>query len=111
MSSAIHRYVYKMGVVPGGQDAVNLNELQNPFTVSALVDIVSGSASYGVEFTTDNLAGDPTLFRWTPLPSAPAGQTATALYTLGYPVTGIRLNLTSITGEVRFTVIQAPGSN
>jgi hypothetical protein len=110
MSSATHRFVYPLGTAPGGQDIQALNYLQNPFIVSALVDVVSGSASYSVEFTMNDLDGDPTLFRWTSLPSAPPGQTATALYTLSYPVTGIRLNLSANTGEVRFTVIQAPGS-
>jgi hypothetical protein len=110
MSGAIHRYAYAQGTAPGGLDIVAMNYLQVPFVASVLVDVVSGSASYGIEFTTDDLDKDPTSFRWTPLSSAPLGQTATGLYFINYPVTGIRLNLTASTGEVRFTVIQAPGS-
>jgi hypothetical protein len=110
MSSAAHYYNYPLGTVPGGQDLVNLNELQNPFTVSAFVDIVSGSAQYSIEFTMNDTTGDPTTFRWAPLPSAPAGQTASAIYPINSPVTGIRLNLDSVTGDVKFTVIQSPAS-
>ena len=110
MSSATHRYDYPLGTFPGGQDIVALNYLQVPFTVSALVDIVSGSAQYGIEFTMDDIDGDPLTFRWTPLPSALAGQTATSVYSITFPVTAIRLNLSANTGDVKFTVIQAPGS-
>jgi hypothetical protein len=110
MTGSIHRYVYKLGA-SGGQDLVPLNFLQNPFTVSVLADVVSGSAQYGIEFTTDDIDGNPTCFRWTPHPQVPAGQTATAIFSLNnLPVTAIRLNLDAITGEVRFTVIQSPGS-
>jgi hypothetical protein len=110
-SSAIHRYVYKLGTVPGGQDVVSMNYMQNPFTALALVDIVSGAAQYGIEFTTDDIDGDPTAFRWTFLPTAPAGQNVTAPYKIeDFPVTAIRLNFGAITGEVRFTVIQSPNS-
>lgn len=110
MSGAIHRYVYPLGTVPGGQDTVNLNWLQNPFMASALVDIVSGSAEYSLEFTADDTSGEPSAIRWIELPSAPAGQHATAGFKIDFPVTAIRLNLAHNTGEVRLTVIQAPGS-
>ena len=111
MSSATHYYDYKLGTVPGGQDLINLNELQNPFTVSAYVDIVSGSALYGIEFMMDDTTGAPDDFRWAPHPVAPAGQNASAIFNLsGLPVTGIRINFGAITGEVRFTVIQSPAS-
>jgi len=111
MSSAAHYYDFKLGTQPGGQELINLNEIQNPFTVSAFVDIVSGSASYGIEFTMDDTTGDPTAFRWTYHPAAPAGQISSAIFSLSnLPVTGIRLNFGSITGEVKFTVIQSPGS-
>jgi len=110
-TGAIHRYVYKLGTVPGGQDVVSMNYMQNPFTALALVDIVSGAAQYGIEFTADDLDGDPTAFRWTSLPGAPAGQSATAAYPIiDFPVTAIRLNFGAITGEVRFAVIQSPNS-
>jgi hypothetical protein len=110
-TGAIHRYVYKLGTVPGGQDIVSMNYMQNPFTAQAIVDVVSGAAQYGIEFTGDDIDGDPTAFRWLPLPNAPAGQALSVAYPIvDFPVTAIRLNLSAITGEVRFTVIQSPNS-
>lgn len=110
-NGAIHRYVYPLGTNPGGQDIVSMNFMQNPFTALALADIVSGAAQYGIEFTLDDLDKDPTLFRWFPLPGAPAGQSSSAAYPItDFPVTAIRLNFGAITGEVRFTVIQSPNS-
>lgn len=110
--ATIQRYTYKVGSIQqlGGQDVVTLNYLQNPFTVTVLIDIVSGLANYAIEFTTDDMSGDPSQFRWNALPSAPAGQTTTNLYTLNFPVTAIRLNLASLTGELRLSAIQSPGS-
>ena len=111
MSSATHRYDYKLGAI-GGMDTVGLNFMQNPFTVLAVVDIVSGAAQYSIEYTVSDIDGDPTAFRWFTLPSALAGQAASAAYPIvNFPVTAIRLNLDSITGEVQFTVIQSPASN
>jgi hypothetical protein len=111
MSSAAHYYDYKAPIVPGGLDLVNLNELQNPFTVSASVNIVSGSASYFIEFTMDDTTGDASTFSWFPHPATAPGQSASAIFNLSnLPVTGIRLRLDAITGEVKFVVIQSPAS-
>ena len=110
--SAIQRYTYKIGSIQalGGQDVVNLNHLQSSFQASILVDIVSGAARYSVEFTTDDLtATSPASLRWNPLPSLAPGQTTTQQYTLNFPVTAVRLNLASLTGEVRLSVSQGLG--
>lgn len=111
MPDAIHRYVYKVGSIQqlGGQDVVNLNYYQVPFLASAVTDIVSGTASYAIEFTTDEIGGNPANFRWLTIPNL-NNQTASQQFSLAFPVTAIRINLASLTGEVRFTVIQAPGS-
>jgi hypothetical protein len=109
--SAIQRYAYKLGTVPGGQNICNLNYLQVPFNTSILVDIVSGSAEFSIEFTHDDVGGDPTTFRWVLVPGLAAGQTATTTYSLAnFPVTAVRLNIASITGEVRLSVIQGTGT-
>ena len=109
-SSAVHIYTYPLGTLPGGQDAVSMNYLQNPFTALAMVNVLSGTASYGIEFTVDDASGDPSLPSWFPLPSAPPGQTASAAYPIPFPVTAIRLNLAANSASVRFTVIQSPAS-
>ena len=113
MSNAVKRYKYTVGdpgLVLGGQDIVNLNELQAPFLASLFLDIVSGTARFSFEFTTDDVMGkNPANFRWTPVTGVAPGQSTTLQYTLNYPVTAVRLNLASITGEVRFSVIQGTG--
>lgn len=94
----------------GGQAAVVLDDAKIPFLVSAHIDIVSGAADWEVEFTTDDLTGPkaPVLAdqRW----FAMNGGQANMLLGLNIPITGVRLNLKSLTGEVRFTVIQGTKS-
>ena len=110
--AAIQRYTYKLANIPalGGQDVVNLNHLQAPFNTSILVDVVSGAVSYSIEFTTDDLtAKTPAQLRWVPVTGVTPGQTNTLQYTLNYPVTAVRLNIASLTGEVRLSVIQGVG--
>ena len=109
---AIHVYNYNSQSVPqlGGMDAVVLNYMQNPFVASAVVDIISGTANFAIEFSTDDMSGLPSTFRWLTLPGITSGQTATLQYTINFPVTAVRLNLATLTGLTRFTVIQSPAS-
>ena len=111
MSSATHRYSYKVGSIQqlGGQDVVCLNYLQNPFMASAVVDIVSGNANYAIEFSTDEMSGNPNTFRWLAV-SGLSNQTQSQQFSINFPVTAIRINLANLTGETRLSVIQAPGS-
>lgn len=108
----VRRQTHKLNtVVLGGQQPIGLNHLRSPFVTSVVIDIVSGTANYTVEFTTDdvtNLLGnsDPSDFRWLTLPNLAARQTETRQVTIEYPVTGIRLNIHSMTGEVRMSAIQ-----
>ena len=108
--AGIRRYVYKAGTtVLGGQDIINLDYSKVLFEVSAVVDIVSGSTVWGIEFTVDDIQRtdfDPTTARWLVDASLPLGQTTSGIYKFSTAITAIRLNLTALTGEVRFTVIQ-----
>jgi hypothetical protein len=109
--AAIQRYTYSASeVVVGGQDVVNLDYIKIPFQASVLVDLVSGSVDYAIEFTTDDISGDPATFRWNTVPNLAAGQTTTQVYKLDFPVTAIRLNIQSMTGEARISVIQGLGT-
>lgn len=107
MTLAIRVYNYQN--LTGAQDGINLNWMQNPFTVTAAVDFVTGKAQYGIDYSVDQIdnvkLGD---FRW--FPWIAPGQTVSGVYSLTMPVTAIRLNLNSNTGLTRFTVIQAPNS-
>lgn len=94
-------------LVLGGQAPIAMDSVKNPFNASVTVDIVSGAATYTVEYTTDDLSiGDPTSFRWLPCPEFLANATATATANIGRGITGLRLNIGTMTGEVRFAVIQ-----
>ena len=108
--SAIQRYVYSNGKTPlGGQNVINLNYLALPFQVSALVNIVSGAANYAIEYTHDDISGDPAYFYWV-TDSKLSNQSASGLFLLDAAVTGLRLNLATLTGMVRFSVIQGVGT-
>jgi hypothetical protein len=109
--SVIQRYTYLAGKSTlGGLDVINLNYIQTPFQASVMVDIVSGTANYAIEFTHDDLMKDPP-YRWlTDTVRLPAGQTLSGIFLIDSPVTAVRLNLQSFTGEVRFSVIQGMGT-
>jgi hypothetical protein len=110
MASNVRRYTYTANTDPGGQHIINLDTFQNPYRVGIVVDVVSGLASYAVEFTTDELDKEPP-YRWWSDSALPSGQTASQNFTLdNSAVTGTRLNLTTITGEIRFSVNQGFGN-
>lgn len=108
----IKRQTFKVeNVVLGGQTLVSMDHMKIPFQASLNIDIVSGTANYAVEYTTDDIYGtvDPATFRWLPLPDFPSGSTSSTIKNLNTAVTAIRMNLQSLTGEMRFTVIQGVG--
>ena len=108
--SAVQRYRYANTINLGPQDVCALNHLQAPFNASILVDVVSGSVEYSLEFTTDDLTTvKPNAQRWNTLPGFTPGQTTTQVYPLNFPVTAVRLNLAANDGEVRLCVIQGIG--
>lgn len=109
--SIIQRYTYKSpNVVFGGQDVIGLEYLALPFQMTIAVDVVAGSINYGIEYTVDDLMGDPAEFRWfIDDEMLPTGLTDTGVYVLTTPITGMRLNIMSMDGEVRLTVIQPVG--
>lgn len=110
--SATRRYTYLAGKTPfGGQDVVNLNYLALPFQASVLINIVSGTANYALEFTHDDINLDPPYTWVTDTVNFPAGQTNSGILVIDFAVTALRLNLQSFTGEVRFSVIQGLGTS
>ena len=102
------RYVYKQGkVILGPQDFLNMDTFTREFfQASVLTDLVSGSMSAQLEYTMDDMDDmtvDTTTFRWFPWGNV---MTATTLLEINTPISGLRLNIGMITGEVRFTVLQ-----
>ena len=97
----------------GAKEPLNLDWL--PFgAVTVAVVIVSGTATFGVEVTLDDVhLSDGTLnpnVRWIPLEDIPAGTAATIYTALYYPFQWIRLNIAAIAGAVEFKVMQASTS-
>lgn len=80
-----------------------------PFNVSAAVILTAGTATYGVQYTLDdvNNATAQTV-RWIADPSIGTGITSTGFTQFLSPVQAIRLNVASIgaTGNLEFKVIQ-----
>lgn len=97
-----------------GQSApVPLDHHKSPFAVT-LDAVVSGSATYNIEYTNDPLqpteqgwqSGQPS--QWTPVAANVTGATANQLATLGpNPYRAVRINQTAGTGSVTLRVIQA----
>lgn len=82
----------------------------SPFNV-ALSVLVTGTVTYTVQYTFDDVFAanfNPASANYTNHPSLTA-QTATKDSNIAYPVTGIRIQLSSGTGSVKFTAIQAGG--
>lgn len=108
----VRRQKYSLSEVTlGAQHPISLDYMKTQFLASAAVDIVSGTAEYLIEYTVGdftNILGDSKFsdLRWHALPGLSEGQTETQLVKIDYPVTGIRLNIQSMTGTLEFTVIQ-----
>jgi hypothetical protein len=93
----------------GGQSPIALDYMQVPFVASVHANVINGSeVTYGIEYTVDDIYGDPLDLAWHPIPGIPQWNSETALLLLTTPILAIRLNIQSITGELRFTVIQTP---
>jgi hypothetical protein len=108
MDSA-RRFTYKAGsTVLGGQEIINLDPFARQiFNASFHVDLVSGTMSVRPEYTMDDVTGDPAALRWHPLLTD--ALTKTTLFGILDAVTAVRLNIDSITGEIRLSVIQGVG--
>lgn len=94
----------------GPQAPVNLDWL--PFAaVTFGIFVVSGVATYSLEFTLDylNLDNDqanPNV-RWFTLEDLPVGTVGTKYTAIYYPLQAARLNIAAITGTVEFKVLQS----
>lgn len=77
---------------------------QNPFSVSFVVE-VTGTLTYTVEHTLDNIIGGETA-TWIPHSSV-AAKTATQDGNYAFPITAMRLNVTAYTsGGAQLKVLQ-----
>lgn len=110
------RYVYQTVVgSTGGPNSdgystpVPIDTLVNPTSVGVGVNILSGSATYTVEHTFDDIYGGsftPSTANWLPHVYL-AGLTASSDGNYAFPVRAIRLHVSSGTGTVRMAVGQS----
>ena len=87
---------------------VPLNQYVTPFNVALGATVVSGSPTYTVQYTFDDVFAQgytPASGTWTNHPSLTA-QTATKDANIAYPVTAVRFSVTG-TGVVSLAIIEA----
>jgi hypothetical protein len=94
----------------GPSAPIALDWMQNPFNATLQV-FLNGTATFGVEYTLDNIMTTPPAnVRWVPnsaaLGLAPASTAGgTAQYTT--PVCAVRVNPTALTGTLELRVVQS----
>jgi hypothetical protein len=89
---------------------IPIDQYQSPTNIGLGVTIDSGTATYTVEHTFDDVFDEnfnPATATWFPHPTL-AGQTASADGNIAFPPTAVRLNVTvSSGGDVTLNLIQA----
>jgi len=91
----------------GSSNWVNIDCWPEPVQFAGVARVTSGTATYDIEYTYDDLDyadGNPR-----PVPSNFTAQTGEAEYFSEYPVMGIRATITAGTGTVELTVLQSGG--
>jgi len=97
--------IYRTYTTPGEKEPISVNVgANNTITVGAV--ITSGSASYAVQYTLDDLNNPDQVKRWFDTIGLPAGTTTTGTAVISFPVTGVRLNATLLGGTLELKVIQ-----
>lgn len=99
------RPIVKSQTGTGETATVPMDTYQNPFNVTVKV-VVSGTVTYTVQSTNDNVFDASVTPDWDDHPSL-SGLSADALGNYAFPVTGIRLSVTSGSGTATMTVQQA----
>lgn len=85
-----------------------LDITQNPFNASLNVKL-SATATYGVEYTYDDVFDSTVTPTAWPLTAIPAGSTTNKDAGLTAPIRAVRLNVAANTGSVTLTAIQGLG--
>jgi hypothetical protein len=105
--------IYQQLATTGAATAVILDWTQTPFNASIAVSILTGTCTYGVQYTLDNpnsaidLGSANTTVTWLTDVNIPTGTTTSAIAgNYMFPVRAVRLNVASLAGIVQFAVIQ-----
>lgn len=91
----------------GEQPSVNLDPSINPFSVTVAVHVVSGSASFGLEWSFDDYATvSDTNAVWFTDKMIPVGSTTDIYENYNTPATRVRINIASNSGGLQLKVLQ-----
>lgn len=90
----------------GNSNPVALDPMENPFTVALAGIVTSGSATWKVQYTLDDIQDPTVTVTWFDH-DVLVGQTGNAVSNIVVPVTAVRLAITSGTGTVQLNVLQA----
>ncbi len=106
MANPVSRAYSAASVTPGPQTPINMDYIPYGTTTIAVV-VVSGQATFSVEFTLDDVNNASVTPRWLALTDFPEGSSDTAYSVFHGPMTYIRINLEAVTGSVEFKVAQS----
>ncbi len=98
--------VYQSYTTTGAKTPVSMNYYQTPFNASVFVFIVSGTATFGVQFTPDPVDDPSVTPRWYDDANMPTGTQASDASNYMFPIRGVRINIAAITGTLEFKVLQ-----
>lgn len=98
--------VYQSYTTTGAKTAVALDYFQTPFNASVFAFLVSGSATFAVQFTADPIDDATITPRWFDDANLPTGTTASGASNYMFPVRAVRINIAVISGVLEFKVLQ-----
>ncbi len=90
----------------GPQEAIAMEAMIVATTTIAGV-IASGTATYGVEVTMDDVNDTTMTPLWFPLDGMPAGTSTTKYVGFTEPFQFVRINISAIAGELQFKMLQS----
>ena len=91
----------------GEQPSINLDPSINPFSVTVAVAVVSGSASFGLEWSFDDFGSvSDASAVWFTDKLIPVGTTANIYENYSTPATRVRINIASNSGGLQLKVLQ-----
>lgn len=103
--------VYQSYTTTGTKTTIVLDHMQAPFNANVACVVASGTCTYGLFYTLDDVNDASTTARWLEDATAPAGTTATKVVGLTSPVRAVRVVITVISGTLEVKVLQGMSIN
>lgn len=103
--------VYQTHTTTGTKTAILLDHMQAPFNANVACVLATGSCTYGLFYTLDDVNDASVTARWLEDATAPAGTTATKVVALASPIRALRVVITVISGTLEVKVLQGMSIN